>query len=91
MLKNLHFIILVSGTIIFLLLTFFLIQKPIFPVPFTGPDMDIKIYSEISQVIMGSLWNGTILSVAIKIFFGYFAFVIMVFGHYHFTRTGLKS
>jgi len=90
MIKNLHFIILVSGTIIFLLLTFFLQGIPTIPSVFAGPDMNAKIYERVNEVVMGSLANGYILSVSVKIFFGYFAFVILVFGHFYFIRSNEK-
>ena len=89
--KNPHYIILVAGTILFLLLTFLLIHSPMIPAQFAGPGMDIKIYERISEVLMGSMENGYIISVAVKIFFGYFAFVLLVFGHYYFTRSNEKS
>jgi hypothetical protein len=91
MMKNLHFIILVAGTILFLSLTFFLIQSPTIPAQFTDPGMDIKIYERTSEVLAGSIWNGNILSLAVKMFSGYFAFVILVFGHFFFTRNRIKS
>jgi hypothetical protein len=89
--KNPHFLILAAGTIIFMYLTFLLVHSPMIPVPFTGPDMEMKIYGQLSQVIMGSLANGYILAASVKIFFGYFAFIILLFGHYHFTRTVLNK
>jgi|CZKP01.1.fsa_nt_gi hypothetical protein len=89
--KNQHFIILVTGTILFLLLIFLLIKSPAIPAQFTGAGMDIKIYERISEVLMGAIWNGNILSVAVKIFSGYFAFIILVFGHYYFSRTRVVS
>jgi hypothetical protein len=89
--KDPHFLILVAGTILFLLLTFFLIGSPAIPAPFTGPGMDVKIYARTGEVLMASMWNGTILSVAVKIFFGYFAFVILLFGHFYFIRSSVKG
>jgi hypothetical protein len=89
--NNSHFLILLVGTILFLLLIFFLIRSPAIPAQFTGPGMDVKIYERTSEVLAVSIWNGTIFSVSVKVISGYFAFVILVFGHFFFTRNRIKS